>query len=165
MYEIYLYDGTPIQVFAEWQLPTDKPYTFIKPPQGIWAPIYFDEDSQTWVGTTPPITEMDVKDVERAINTQNETIKLITERSNKLMRDYDELIKFTGNLLLQVAYIKRHIEMPGVAIDVNDAKYFYEKGLYNDFTIKILVDNGSLLKRDYKDITGEDYPVYVDENE
>lgn len=165
MYEIYLYDGTPIQIGAEWQLPTDKPYTFIKPPEGIWAPIFFDEDSQTWVGSTPPITEMDVKDVERAINTQNETIKLITERSNKLMKDYDELVKFTGNILLELARIKRHIEIGGNAIKVSDVKYFYDKGLYIDFDIKQLVDNGSLLKRDYKDITGEDYPVYVDENE
>lgn len=164
MYEIYLYDGTPIQIMVDWQLPTDKPYTFIRPPEGIWAPIYFDEDSQTWVGSPPPITEMDIKDVERAINTQNENIKRVTERNNDLMRNYDELLKYTGNILLQIAYIKEHTDMSGMAINVDEVKYFYSKGLYTDFTIKQLVDSGALLERDYKDITGEDYPIYVDEN-
>ena len=164
-YEIYLYDGTPVQIIADWQLPTDKPYTLIKPPEGIWAPIYFDENSQTWIGSTPPIIDMDKGEILDIFNSQNERLNQVTERNNTLMRDHYELLKYTSNIFLELAYIKRHIEMGGNAIRVSDAKYFYDKGLYNDFDIEQLVNKGSLLKRDYKDITGEDYPEYVDENE
>ncbi|MCD8898468.1 XkdX family protein [Mammaliicoccus sciuri] len=41
----------------------------------------------------------------------------------------------------------------------------YDNGIYTNFTIKLLVDNGSVTKREYKEITGEDYPVNIDENE
>ncbi|PTK16828.1 XkdX family protein [Mammaliicoccus sciuri] len=41
----------------------------------------------------------------------------------------------------------------------------YDNGIYTNFTIKLLVDNASLTKREYKEITGEDYPVNIDENE
>ncbi|MBO3080377.1 XkdX family protein [Mammaliicoccus sciuri] len=41
----------------------------------------------------------------------------------------------------------------------------YDNGIYTNFNIKLLVDNGSLTKREYREITGEDYPVIIDENE
>lgn len=107
----------------------------------------------------------DLERLEDAINSQNEKLNLFIERSNKIDAHNHRLLKYVGNILFQIANIKQYIEIPDNAIQVSDVQYMYDNGIYTSFNIKLLVDNGSLTKREYKEITGEDYPVNIDENE
>ena len=99
------------------------------------------------------------------MNSQNEKLNLFIERSNKIEAHNHRLLKYVGDILFQIANIKQYIDIPDNAIQISDVQYMYDNGIYTKFNIKLLVDNGSLTKREYKEITGEDYPVIIDENE
>ncbi|WP_413481877.1 XkdX family protein [Mammaliicoccus vitulinus] len=161
---VYLYDGTPRNVISDWDYPNES-YTEIPPYPGIWQPFYFDPEYQRWIGAEPPLKNSDLAILEEAINSQNEKLKLFIERSNKIETHNHRLLKYVGDILFQIAHIRQSAEIPGNPILVPDVQYMYDAGIYTNFTIKLLVDNGSLTKRNYQEITGEEYPVYVDENE
>ncbi len=161
---VYLYDGTPRTVISDWDYP-NEPYTEIPPYEGIWQPFYFDPDYQRWIGSEPPLKNSDLERLEEALNSQNKKLNLFIERSNKIEAHNHRLLKYVGDILFQIVNIKQNVDIADNAIQVSDVQYMYDNGIYTNFTIKLLVDNGSLTKREYKEITGEDYPVNIDENE
>lgn len=46
---VYTFDGAPIIVNDKRDRPKDT--TYIKPPDGLYEPIEFDEETREWIGT------------------------------------------------------------------------------------------------------------------
>lgn len=154
---VYLYDGSPKLVVTNWDYPS-QPYTKIPPNEGMYYPIYFDEDKQKWIGSEPPLKNSDLQKLEDAINSQNQKFEEVIGRSNKIEKDNLKLTKYSANLLLNLAYVKKHVEYTSNIINLEDIRYFYDKNIYTDFTLRQLVDNEILTSEAYKTFTGEEYP-------
>src|SRR5699024_6456209 len=154
---VYLYDGSPKLVVTDWDYPSE-PYTKIPPNEGMYYQIYIDEDKQKWVGSEPPLKNSDLQRLEDAINSQNEKFKLMIDRSNNIDNDNLNLMRYSADLLLNLAYVKKHVGYSPNVITIEDIRYFYDKNIYTDFTLRQLVDNEILTSEAYKTFTGEDYP-------
>lgn len=50
MITVYLYDGTPIDVWSEQEMPENS--TVIPPTDGLYQPRKFDPETETWSGAT-----------------------------------------------------------------------------------------------------------------
>lgn len=50
MITVYLYDGTPIDVWTEQEMPENS--TLIPPTDGLYQPRKFDPETETWTGAT-----------------------------------------------------------------------------------------------------------------
>ena len=48
-YQVWTYDGEPYLIWNERDLP--EQYTVIPPEDGMYYPIRFDEDTETWIGS------------------------------------------------------------------------------------------------------------------
>ena len=155
--QVYLYDGTPVLVVVDWDYP-NQPYTKIPPNKGMYYPIYFDEDKQKWIGSEPPLKNSDLQRLEDAINSQNQKFEEVIDRSNKIEKDNLKLTRYAANLLLNLAYVKKHVGYSPNVITIEDIQYFYDKNIYTDFTLRQLVDSEFLTSEEYKSFTGEDYP-------
>ena len=46
MLTVYLYDGTPIDVWSDYDIPENS--TLIPPTDGLYQPIKFDPETETW---------------------------------------------------------------------------------------------------------------------
>lgn len=56
--QVWTYDGEPLLIWNSRDLP--EKYTVIPPEDGMYYPIYFDEDTETWIeseGTTPTLPD------------------------------------------------------------------------------------------------------------
>lgn len=56
--QVWTYDGEPFLIWNSRDLP--EQYTTIPPEDGMYYPIYFDEDTETWIGseeTTPTLPD------------------------------------------------------------------------------------------------------------
>lgn len=51
MLTVYLYDGTPIDVYTVKDIPLNS--TATPPPDGMYQPLQFDPDTETWSGGNP----------------------------------------------------------------------------------------------------------------
>src|SRR5699024_1430483 len=98
---VYLYDGSPKLVVTNWDYPS-QPYTKIPPNEGMYYPIYFDEDKQKWIGSEPPLKNSDLQKLEDAINSQNQKFEEVIDRSNKIEKDNLKLTRYAANLLLNL---------------------------------------------------------------
>ena len=154
---VYLYDGSPKLVVTNWDYP-NQPYTKIPPDDGMYYPIYFDEDKQKWIGSEPPLKNSDLQKLEDAINSQNRKFEEVIDRSNKIEKDNLKITRYAANLLLNLAYVKKHVGYSPNVITIEDIQYFYDKNIYTDFTLRQLVDSEILTSEEYKSFTGEDYP-------
>lgn len=47
--QVWTYDGEPFLIWNSRDLP--EQYTVIPPEDGMYYPIYFDEDTETWIGS------------------------------------------------------------------------------------------------------------------
>src|SRR5699024_2535222 len=154
---VYLYDGSPKLVVSNWDYPS-QPYTKIPPNEGLYYPIYFDEDKQKWIGSEPPLKNSDLQKLENAINSQNQNFEEVIDRSNKIEKYNLKLTRYDANLLLNLADVKIHVGYSPNVISIEDIQYFYDKNIYTDFTLRQLVDSEILTIEEYKSLTGEDYP-------
>ena len=48
-YQVWNYDGEPFLIWNSRDLP--EQYTTIPPEDGMYYPIYFDEDTEMWIGS------------------------------------------------------------------------------------------------------------------
>lgn len=55
MLTVYLYDGTPIDVWSDYDIPENS--TLIPPTDGLYQPIQFDPETETWSGGNGYIPE------------------------------------------------------------------------------------------------------------
>src|SRR5699024_2345740 len=133
-------------------------YTKIPPDDGMYYPIYFDEDKQKWIGSEPPLKNSDLQRLEEAINSQNQKYEEVIDRSNKIEKDNLKLTRYAANLLLNLSYVKKHISYLNNVITIEDIQYFYDKNIYTDFTLTQLVDSEILTNEEYISFTSEDNP-------
>lgn len=156
--QVYLYDGTPVLVVVDWDYP-NQPYTKIPPDDGMYYPIYFDEDKQKWIGSEPPLKNSDLKRLEEAINSQNEKFEYMIDRNNKIEQNNVKILKLIGNILLSVSFLKKHTGYTSNnIINKEDVQYLYNLGIYTNFSIRQLVDAEIITKEEYELFTGETLP-------
>ncbi|PTI10686.1 hypothetical protein BU096_00505 [Staphylococcus xylosus] len=161
---VYLYDGTPITVHFTWNYPRE-PYTKIPPYNGISYPIYFNELTQRWVGSEPPLTNSDYADLEDAINSQNDKFVEIIDKNNQLVKDNVILFEYVSKMLLILTYMKDFTDFPQVVMDNSDIEYFYNKGLFTDFKLRQLVDKDIISSEYYHKLSGDTYPSLTESEE
>lgn len=61
--QVWNYNGEPFLIWNSRDLP--EQYTTIPPEDGMYYPIYFDEDTETWIGsekTTPTLPDEPVEE-------------------------------------------------------------------------------------------------------
>ena len=70
MLTVYLYDGTPIDVWSDYDIPENS--TLIPPTDGLYQPIKFDPETETWSGGDGYIPEPEEPEVPEENNIPND---------------------------------------------------------------------------------------------
>ena len=97
--QVWTYDGEPFLIWNSRELP--EQYTTIPPEDGMYYPIYFDEDAEMWIGseetmpTLPdePVEEQPEKpsiDPSFAMLAQ---VNLTIAKQAKVVKEQEKLIK------------------------------------------------------------------------
>ena len=60
--QVWNYDGEPFLIWNNRDLP--EQYTTIPPEDGMYYPIYFDEDTETWIGSEETVPTLPDEPVE-----------------------------------------------------------------------------------------------------
>ena len=95
MLQIWLYDGTPILVQSSYDIPENS--TLIPPIDGLYEPIQFDPETETWSGGDGYIPEPE-EPVEPP-TTPDQTLIMIAQanmtiaKQSSLIKDQDKLTK------------------------------------------------------------------------
>lgn len=95
MLTVYLYDGTPIDVWTEQDMPENS--TLIPPTDGLYQPRKFDPETQTWSGATKEEWENSLPvDIEYPIeDTKDKEIDDMKKRIEELERLIQQLLQGT----------------------------------------------------------------------
>ena len=95
MLTVYLYDGTPIDVWSDYDIPENS--TLIPPTDGLYQPIKFDPETETWTGATKEEWESSLPvDVEYPTeDTKDKEIDDMKKRIEELERLIQQLLQGT----------------------------------------------------------------------
>lgn len=95
MITVYLYDGTPVDVWTEQEMPENS--TLIAPTDGLYQPRKFDPETQTWSGATKEEWENSLPvDIEYPIeDTKDKEIDDMKKRIEELERLIQQLLQGT----------------------------------------------------------------------
>ncbi|MDO0950186.1 hypothetical protein Q1L93_00070 [Mammaliicoccus sciuri] len=95
MLTVYLYDGTPIDVWTEQEMPENS--TLIPPTDGLYQPRKFDPETETWSGATKEEWESNLPvDVEYPTeDTKDKEIDDMKKRIDELERLIQQLLQGT----------------------------------------------------------------------
>ena len=97
--QVWNYDGEPFLIWNSRDLP--EQYTTIPPEDGMYYPIYFDEDTEMWIGseeTTPtlpdePVEEQPEKPSIDPSYTMLAQVNLTIAKQAKLVKEQEKLIE------------------------------------------------------------------------
>lgn len=95
MITVYLYDGTPIDVWTEQEMPDNS--TLIPPTDGLYQPRKFDPETETWTGATKEEWENSLPvDIEYPTeDTKDKEIDDMKKRIEELERLIQQLLQGT----------------------------------------------------------------------
>ena len=95
MLQIWLYDGTPILVQSSYDIPENS--TLIPPTDGLYQPIQFDPETETWSGGDGYIPEPEEPEVPPTTPDQNlimiAQLNMTVAKQSNLIKDKEKLIK------------------------------------------------------------------------
>lgn len=105
---VYLWkDGQQVLVFqddeGEYKYPTEQ-WTEQKPPEGIYAPFYYD--GQKWVGQTKEDYEKNLPKADVRVSEKDSLIADLTMQVANLNSKLDENNNIVSDLLVKVAQIQ-----------------------------------------------------------
>lgn len=97
MITVYLYDGTPVDVWDEKDMPENS--TLIPPTDGLYQPRKFDPETQTWSGATKEEWEsslpVDVEHPEQTEDAKDKEIDDMKKRIEELEHLIQQLLQGT----------------------------------------------------------------------
>ena len=97
MITVYLYDGTPVDVWSEQDMPENS--TLIPPADGLYQPRRFDPETETWSGATREEWEKslqtDIEYPEETEDNKDKEIDDLKKRIEELERLIQQLLKDT----------------------------------------------------------------------
>ena len=94
MLTVYLYDGTPIDVWNEQDMPENS--TLIPPTDGLYQPRKFNPDTETWSGATKEEWQSSLPvEPEYPEDTKDKEIEDMKKRIEELERKIQELLQGT----------------------------------------------------------------------
>ena len=95
MLTVYLYDGTPIDVCSDYDIPENS--TLIPPTDGLYQPIKFDPETETWSGGDGYIPEPEEPEEPPTTPDQNlimiAQLNMTVAKQSNLIKDQEKLIK------------------------------------------------------------------------
>ena len=95
MLTVYLYDGTPIDVWSDYDIPENS--TLIPPTDGLYQPIKFDPETETWSGGDGYIPEPEVPEVPPTTPDPNlvmiAQLNMTVAKQSNLIKNQEKLIK------------------------------------------------------------------------
>ena len=95
MLTVYLYDGTPIDVWSEYYIPKNS--TLIPPTDGLYQPIKFDPETETWSGGDGYIPEPEEPEVPPTTPDPNlvmiAQLNMTVAKQSNLIKNQEKLIK------------------------------------------------------------------------
>ena len=95
MLTVYLYDGTPIDVWSEDDIPENS--TLIPPTDGLYQPIQFDPETETWSGGDGYIPEPEEPEVPPTTPDPNlimiAQLNMTVAKQSNLIKNQEKLIK------------------------------------------------------------------------
>ena len=95
MLTVYLYDGTPIDVWSEYDIPENS--TLIPLTDGLYQPIKFDPETETWSGGDGYIPEPEEPEEPPTTPDQNlimiAQLNMTVAKQSNLIKDQEKLIK------------------------------------------------------------------------
>ena len=95
MLTVYLYDGTPIDVWSEHDIPENS--TLIPPTDGLYQPIKFDPETETWSGGDGYIPEPEEPEVPPTTPDPNlimiAQLNMTVAKQSNLIKNQEKLIK------------------------------------------------------------------------
>ena len=99
-YQVWTYDGEPYLIWNERDLP--EQYTVIPPEDGMYYPIRFDEDTETWIGSeeTKP-TLPDEPEEEQPEKPSFDTSYTMLAQANLTIAKQAKVVKEQGKLIEQ----------------------------------------------------------------
>ena len=95
MLTVYLYDGTPIDVWSDYDIPEKS--TLIPPTDGLYQPIQFDPETETWSGGNGYIPEPEEPKEPPTTPDQNlimiAQLNMTVAKQSNLIKNQEKLIK------------------------------------------------------------------------
>ena len=99
--QVWTYDGDPYLIWNSRDLP--EQYTVIPPEDGMYYPIYFDEDTETWIGSEETIPTLPDEPEEDPVQTEKPTFdpsytmlaqaNLTIAKQAKIVKEQEKLIE------------------------------------------------------------------------
>lgn len=89
--QIWTYDGEPHLIWNKRDSP--EQYTVIPPEDGMYYPIRFDEETETWVGSDPTENQSDNEEEETDKHTPSVNNVMLAKAQMQITKTANQLIK------------------------------------------------------------------------